>query len=528
MTRINSALSALRSSALRRRLREQGEEGVALLTAILFMILAAGLSVVLLSVILSQATPVFIAQKNTRTIYAAQAGVQASLGVIRSLSTTDAGKTVGYRAKLPCSISGKVDGNDAASTYSVTLKYFTVDPTGKDTPWQDANDMNCTGTVLSGTVQPLYALALADGLGAAVPGKADASYGNRYISAVYKFKVTNVNVPGGRIWDYNLNYCLEAVSVAVGSQVKFKKATDCTTASDTKQLWTYDTDYEIKLASTVASTTPLCISSPTDKTDITKATTAKAGPAVLAVCRSDNYRWNELWSWFGTNSWGGQLADNSNYSTFYLNSGTPSDGSLLNVTNGSGGSGFAPTTAVGAGAASHATNQIVNYKEFGRCADVTDTNINSSFMISYPCKQDPTGTGKLDWNHKWYYTEPTAPATSVANQPVYVYLNNNSSQKYCLTAPNASGKYVTFTSCNSTVSTAQKWTRFQDTGNYPGSYLFTDNLGRCLAVDSTDTYTTGKWSKMIVTVCNGGLEQKWNSPASYTGSDVSGYKEYSK
>lgn len=509
-------------SPFRERLREQGEEGVALLTAILFMILAAGLSVVLLSVILSQATPVFTAQKNTRTIYAAQAGVQASLGIIRSLSTTDVGKTIGYRAKLPCSITGRVDGNDPSSTYFVKMKYFSYDPTGKESTTDPL--FPCTGTVLAGTKQPLYALALADGLGAAVPGRSNASYGDRYISAVYKFKVTNVNVSGGRIWDYNIQYCLEAVSVAEGSQVQFKKASDCATDGDPKQLWTYDTDYEIKLASTtVAGQTPLCISSPmtADKS------AALAGPAVLAKCQTDATRWNQLWSWFGTNSWGGQLADNSNYSNFYLNSGTPSAGSLLNVTNGSGG-GFAPTTAVGAGAASYATNQIVNYKEFGRCADVTDTKIGSSFMISYPCKQDPTGTGKLDWNHKWYYSEPIAPATSVANQPVYVYLNNDNSQKYCLTAPNAAGKYVTFTSCNSSVSTAQKWTRFQDTLDYPASFLFTDNLGRCLAVDATDTYTTGKWSKMIVTACNGGLEQKWNSPASYTGSDVSGYKEYSK
>jgi len=349
MTRIPAVLGSLRTAALRRRLREQGEDGVALLTAILFVILAAGLSVVLLSVILSQATPVFIAQKNTRTIYAAQAGVQASLGVVRSLAQTDATtlKVTGIRAKLPCSVAGKVDGNDAASTYSVTMKYFMVDPTGKDTAWQEANDMDCSGTVLAGTVQPLYALALADGVGAAVPGKA-ATYGNRYISAVYKFNVSNKNVPGGRIWDYAINYCLEAVSAAEGSQIQFKAGTDCIAANDTKQLWTYDTDYEIKLASTtVTGQIPLCISSPM-KAD---KSVALAGPAVLAKCQSDATRWNQLWSWFGSNTWGGQKADNSDYSNFFLNSGTPSAGSLLNVTSGSGG-GFAPTTAVGAGAAS--------------------------------------------------------------------------------------------------------------------------------------------------------------------------------
>jgi len=553
MTPTISALAARRASALGGRLREQGEEGVALLTAILFMILVAGLSVVLLSVILSQATPVFIAQKNTRTIYAAQAGVQASLGVIRSLAHTDSttGKVTGMQPKLPCLVTGLVDGNDVSSTYSVTIKYFMVDPTGKDTNWQDAvaNRMACAGTALAGTGpvladprQPLFALALADGVGAGVPGKADATYGNRYISAVYKFKVTNVNVAGGRIWDYNNGYCLAAVSAAVGSEIKFKSSADCTSAQDATQLWVYDKDYEIKLASTMTSPAgALCISSPTDKTNITKATSAQTGNAVLAVCRSDVTRWNQLWSWVGYNTWQGQLASNTDYSNFFLSSDTPGVDVPLTVADGHSGQ-FAPTTAVGAGAASYATNQIVNYKEFGRCADVTGEAIGAAWMISYPCKQDPTGTGtKLLWNHKWYYTEPPVytgpplptgpPASSVSlgNQQIVVYNEHQPivyPDKYCLTSPGVGAKLVTFSLCDDTNTTTQRWTRFLDTGTYSTSYLFTDTLGRCLSVDATDT--DGNWSKVIVASCNGGLEQKWNAPASYSDSNVTGYKEYSK
>ena len=553
MTPISIPLAARRTSALGGRLREQGEEGVALLTAILFMILVAGLSVVLLGVILSQATPVFTAQKNTRTIYAAQAGVQASLGVIRSLSQTDVstGKVTGIQADLPCLVTGLVDGNDASSKYSVTIKYFMVDPTGKDTAWQDAvaNRMVCAGTALAGNGpvladprQPLYALALADGVGAGVPGNADAAYGNRYISAVYKFKVTNVNIAGGRIWDYNNGYCLEANSAAVDSQIVFKSKANCTSAKDATQLWVYDKDYEIKLASTMMSPAgALCISSPTDKNNIAKATSAVAGNAVLAVCRSDVTRWNQLWSWVGSNTWQGQLASNTDYSNFFLSSDTPGTNVVLTVATSPGGR-FAPSTAVGAGAASYATNQIVNYKEFGRCADVTGEAIGAAWMISYPCKQDPTGTGtKLLWNHKWYYTEPPVytgpplptgpPASSVSlgNQQVVVYngrLPIVLPNKYCLTAPAPGAKLVTFSLCDDANTTTQRWTRFLDTGTYSTSYLFTDTLGRCLSVDATDT--DGNWSKMIVASCNGGLEQKWNAPASYSDSDVTGYKEYSK
>ncbi len=520
MRAITRKIDSLRGSAR----PADGEEGLAVLTAILFMLLAAGLSVVLLGVILSQATPVFTAQKTTRTIYAAQAGVQASLGVIRSLAQTDlaTGKITGIRANLPCVITGRVDGNDPASFYSVTMKYFTVDPTGKTTVWQDANDMDCSGTVLAGTTQPLYVLALAKGNGAAVPGKADATYGNRSISAVYQFKVSNVNIAGGRIWDYNNAYCLEAKSATLGSPVVFKAAASCTSAKDLTQLWVYDTDYEIKLASTTISpATPLCITSLTNAAK----TSAAAGGATLQACRTDAKRWNQLWSWVGANTWQGQTADNLNYSSFCLSSGTPANGSPLTVTNGCGGA-FAPSTAVGAGAASYDTKQIVNYKEFGRCADVTGESITQPFMISYPCKQDPTGTGvNLKWNHKWYYTEPTLPSPSLGNQQIVVNNLGDVNQKYCLTTPSVGSKLVTFTPCVTGNTTTQRWTRFLDTGTYATSYLFTDYLGRCLSVDPTDTFTTGKWSKMIVASCNGSLEQKWNAPASYSDSVVGGYKE---
>lgn len=530
MTRIGRTLQLWRSAAQKRAGGCNGEEGVALLTAILFMLLVAGLSVVLLSVILSQAAPVFTAQKKTRTIYAAQAGVQAALGIVRSISQTDPTtlKTTGVRSQLPCSVAGRVDGNDPTSTYAVTMEYFMADPTGKDTDtaWRSINLLPCSGTTYDASQpQPLFARAVAIGAGAGVPGNSDAAYGNRKIAAIYTFNVTNANVAGGRVWDYNLGYCLQAVSVAAGSQVVFKSAANCNSSYNQTQLWVYDIDYEIKLASTTVSpATPLCISSPTTA----DATAAVEGNAVLAPCRSDATRWNQLWSWFGANTWQGQKADNSDYSSFCLNGGTPAAGTVLTVTSTSGcGAGFSPSTAVGAGAASYFTNQLVNYKEFGRCADVTNEQIGYAFMISYPCKQDPSGGSKLKWNHKWYYTEPPLPSVSLGNQQIYVYNLGDVTQKYCLTTPAVGVKLVTFTFCDPANTTTQRWTRYLNTGTYADSYLFKDYLGRCLAVDPAVTYTSGMWSTVTAVFCTNGLEQKWNAPASSGASVVNGYKEYS-
>jgi hypothetical protein len=179
---------------------------------------------------------------------------------------------------------------------------------------------------------------------------------------------------------------------------------------------------------------------------------------------------------------------------------------------------------VGAGAASYATHQIVNFKEFGRCADVTNEVISYAFMISYPCKQDATGTGAaLLWNHKWYYSEPTAPATALADQQIFVYYLDNLNSKYCLTTPaTGSGGYPTFTACNGSAS--QNWTRVFNTGSYVASYLFTDRYGRCLTAAVTDKYN-GSWSKITATTCTGSDYQKWNAPPTYTDSTVASYRE---
>ena len=50
---------------------------------------------------------------------------------------------------------------------------------------------------------------------------------------------------------------------------------------------------------------------------------------------------------------------------------------------------WAPDAAVGAGAAGPLTTQIVNFSQFGRCIDVTNQDVTSTFLIVWPCKQAP-------------------------------------------------------------------------------------------------------------------------------------------
>jgi len=512
-------------NALNQRMTPTGEreQGVAMLSAILFMIMMAGISVVLLSLVLNQRIPTYLSQKNTKTINSAQAGMQTALGIIRSVADAPdvAGKVYGDLAELPCTLTGTVNGQSDGNTYSVTVKYFKNDPTGMTSAWQTTNAMPCSASSGLAT-QPGYALIVSQGLAPAVPGVAAATTGNRTLSAIYKFKVSNVNTAGGRIYDYNRGWCLQAVSATTGSNVRFIAAASCT--NDALELWIYDTDYQIKLAGTTVGGLPgLCITGPAVAGQPTQN-------ATLQPCRAstDPARWNELWSWQGQNAWSGQqqniAAGNSGYclATGFAN-GTALNGKFLLVSTNCNG-GFSPNPEVGAGAAGYGTHQIVNYKEFGRCVDVTGENISAGYMISYPCKQDPTGTGvNLLWNHKWYYTEPSPGVPALNDQQIYVYYQDNLTKKYCLTAPaTGGGSYPVFATCDNN-NARQKWDRVYDTGTYLSSYLFVDSYGRCLMANSADK--DGSWSKLTIASCNGSDAQKWNAPPSYTDSTVGGFRE---
>lgn len=511
--------------------RAHDESGVALLTAILFMILMAGISTVLVSVVLSQLLPTNLAQKSTKTIYAAQAGMQTALGLIRSAT---GGGGVGDLTALPCAVTANASGTSDGVTYSAQITYYNANPAGRNATWlaDAANKLACTASGVA--TQPKFALVVSQGLAAAIPGGSAATVGNRTLSAVYQFKITYVNVPGGRIYDRNANYCLDAVTATAGSLVRFLPVAQCT--NDALELWSYADDYELKLASTVtASQAGLCITGPI------------AGGAVqqnvkLQSClpKTNASRWNQLWSWLsvsGVDSWVGENQAITAPSTACLDTGyaagTALNGKYLLVTSTTTSSpgcngGFAPSLQVGAGAASYTTHQIVNYKEFGRCADVTGQSITASYMEVYPCKQDATGTGaNLYWNHKWYYIEPP-DGKSQGNQQIYVYLDDNTNQKYCLTAPTpASGSiYPIFSACVAG-SAQQKWTRWYTGANYAASYVFMDAYNRCLDADSTPPLHKDLYSKITVAQCDGTTEQKWNAPADTGSAGVSSFKEVS-
>jgi hypothetical protein len=538
--------------ALTSHLEEQDREsGVAMLTAILFIIIMAGVSTIILGVVSAQTIPSYIDQKGTKTIYSAQAGIQAALAEIRSAATLDpvSGNTYGDTTKLPCSLTGTTNGPSDGNSYSVTIAYYTTDPTGSSPTAAlscGTGAYNSTGHGPVGT--PKYALITSQGLASQIP-VIGSTQANRTITALYTFKVSNVNILGGLIFNRDGTACMQASSTnpVPAPTITFVAAANCsaTGANSTLQLWSYNSSWQIALSSTQAGgATGICITGPAVAGGATQN-------ALLQACRgaADPLRWNQLWSWTGSYTWEGETAtisgpNGSSWLSAGVADGSSAIGKNLLVSTSVVGT-MGPTAQVGAGAASYKTHELVNYQEFGRCTDVTGENISTTYMIVYPCKQDPTGgTTYITWNQKWYYCEPTdigittackgnadngQPLTA-ANQQLYVYLSDNTSQRYCLTTPltSAGNTYPYFAACATTgpLVAQQTWARVYNSGTYLTSYLLTDTYGRCLMSNPSYTFS-GDIHELTSTSCNGSDYQKWNAPPAYTDSTVGGYREIS-
>ncbi|MGY4642606.1 RICIN domain-containing protein [Cellulomonas sp. URHB0016] len=513
---VRLVLSSVRA-AVRRRVAGDPEGGIAMLTAILLIMVMTALSVLMLGVVTAQVRPTMFADKNGRTVFAAETGLDAALSQMRSaLGAPDAitGKIYGNPAKLPCTVQGRVGAATSTLRYVVSVTYFDENPAGKDAAWRAAEKMNCSTTTGVGTA-PSFALLSAEGLDAGVPGLATAQ-GDRAIETVYTFQVTNNNIAGGVIYAFGDKHCLKASGQTAGSKVTYQPASACRD-DDPTVLWSYATDYKIHLAVTDLGgpTTAMCLTG--------NAGTGGNIEVTLQKCSSASV--TQYFSWIGGAKWIGQKNDNSDYNNqpspatgFCLNAGAEySDTDLVgktlhysacmgnNVTSGS----WDPDPRVGAGNASKASNQIVNFLEFGRCMDVTGANIAATFEISYPCKQDPSlAKTHVEWNHKWYYNEPTGLKGALANQTIKV----NNGSDYCLQTPPATDNpaYPIFKTCSGAAN--QKWTRHAEESTYGDSWTFVDTHGRCISLGEKMS-ATEMWSKLIVAPCNNGPEQKWNAPA---------------
>ena len=61
---------------------------------------------------------------------------------------------------------------------------------------------------------------------------------------------------------------------------------------------------------------------------------------------------------------------------------------------------WVPSPTAGAGMAGAGNSQLVNYRQFATCLDVTGQDPTSAFLILYTCKQNPN-PANVAWNQKF-------------------------------------------------------------------------------------------------------------------------------
>ncbi|WP_129338295.1 RICIN domain-containing protein [Cellulomonas endophytica] len=509
------------------RAGQPDDAGVAMLTTLVVIMVLTGLSILVLGMVVAQTVPVQLQRQQTRTVYAAEAGIEAVVAQMRGAAAAAdyTGAVYGDARGLPCARAGTLSDSLGDLRYEATVQYFTQDPSTQTAAWRTANALPCSPSY-GLTTQPTFARIVSAGTAVTGP-RVGGGVGDRSMVSVYRFRTTSVNVPGGRIWMKGRTACLRADALAPGARITYATSQVCNAEDQSLTQWVYAKDYTIKLAaSTFPGETPLCITH-------TSTYSGGATPTSLQACRTDGTRWQQLFSWEGGARWVAENSSITGYATGWCltsgqSSGTESQvvGRSLHVQNACGSNtvwgSFDPDPSVGAGAASAATKQVVNFLEFGRCFDVTNRDVTWAYMIVYPCKQDPNPSqANLDWNHRWFYDEPAAGQPSVVTT-ISVLKDNSTSRRYCLSVePGGVNPHPTLvTPCNPE-DARQQWTRYGDTGATGTSYIFVDSWGRC--IDTGPRY--GDYSTLVAASCTGNTSQKWNAAAQSPTASLTAYAE---
>lgn len=504
---------------------ERGSLPMAMLVILVGMALAA----LLIPMVISQNSVTRFDVRRAQSLQAAEAGLDVALGLIRSASDADGN---GVPSKLPCNTAtGTVAGTDGGS-YSVSIAYYVNNPSGQGADWQQANAMTCSSGYgvfdkPTDSFVPSFALLTSTGTdGSTEPG--------RTLQATYVFKTTNSNIAGGALPMFSEpnttdSYCMDAGSpIRVGNAVGLQACPSDPTQVPDQQKWAYNQNLSLQLTATIGDTTlnpdgtGLCLD--------TSSSTHNAGVGLVvepcALVPSGSHKgaavWNQEWSIDDSAHFEGAKSDYSDIDGWCIDAASQPVAQLTLQTCAGGttdpSQAWNPTPTVGAGQAGATNGQLVNFLLFGRCLDVTNQSVDTgdnggSFLILYPCKQNPDPT-KVAWNQRW--TSVPIPGGSTVQWRTYY--QDDSSQPYCLTSPGSAGGDVYVSSCSSVNKSAanQAWKSFaeQDAdGNqlsYSLKYTVQDSTGLCLAQGPNDDQYNDNL-KVIVTGCDGTAGEKWNA-----------------
>jgi hypothetical protein len=490
---------------------QRDDEG-SLPMAMLVSLVAMSLSAAMVPTVVNQITTTRTAETRTEALDAAQSGIDAALAQLRSAGTLDSAKrVVGSVSSLPpCSMSGTTDST--GQRYSITIEYYGLPDSVTDTT---PVKLSCPPGSL-----PRTAVVTATGSGSGTVEPVQGKAGTRTLQGSYTFLTNNENISGGAI---RLDSPAGKLCMAYPATGTNGTVAACKTGGSDEQRFSYTKDLNIQLAGSqnTSATAGLCLDAAIPRSN-GQAVTFK--PCLGRVARQQ-WSLNDSSLLQGTN-------DGVNLESWCLNAKN-SGGTGDIVIGGCGASStkniWRMEAAAGAGMASGDTKQLVNYKQFSRCLDVTNHSSNPDYLIAWFCKQAPNGA--VSWNQQW--TLPAAAVSAATAVPERIRTLKDGTTGLCLITPTSITGYVKLTSCAATgpiTEPRMKWTVYGDTGDPTTSYRIVDSNGYCLQpsdLDATspEVHTDGT-AKIKVAPCTKSELQKWNAPANYDKSmTVSGLKE---
>jgi hypothetical protein len=485
----------------------------------LFAVVGLGLSATLTTLVIIEHKGTQVATTRNTALDAAESGLDVALANIRaSVRGTDSS---GDPDQLPCAPLTGTIGTSNTTSYTVTLYYLTTEPPSGDVAWAASHKLACTAGN-GPSALPAYVMLVST-------GRANTTTTTRTVTATYSVTSTvrNERILGGNIKNYDINgvnnFCLTAGNApVVGTQLAIENC-DTTKAG---QQFTYQNGLTINLKNT-----NLCADG---RTSIVNLTENAGNGVTLQNCATDpvpHQTWshNDDAAFVGTDD--GNI-ENDLCWNIVSNKIVLADLNTSPSTCGNkwgNAKSFFPASDVGTGRAGTATGQLVNSDQLGRCVDVTANDVNWGFLIVFPCKQSVTGT--VLWNQTWKL--PTIP-DGAASATGYIY-TIHSGTKYCIQSPGNTSNAdrgdgspysaIKLKSCTAAGSPPLDlaWTVYLDTGRWKTSYRIesTYNAGSgtyCLAaadpagpaVTRWTTYNL-KFSKLILSACNGSDLLKWNA-----------------
>jgi len=497
-----------------RRLFATRDDG-SLPLAMMLTLVGTSMSTLTIPVVIQQLSDTAETITRAQALHAAQAGIdiviggiRASAGTIANLACMPVGDellgTVGAR------IGGVSDG--IPGRFKVSVQFQDVAKA----------DIACPSKAAHLLAVPSYAVITSQGTSQGVVGGPFKPELSRTLTATYVFRFTNENIEGGLVKFYGGAYCLDAGSgsPAVGTNL----TTQPCNAGSPRQTFAYTTNLTLQLVSSRTAANPLgmCLDS--------GVTPATGGLIQFQVCGSPTIPFNQRWSINDSSNFQSTATNGTSLGSFCFHakaSSTPN--SFVELNSCSGGADntrtFAPEAAVGAGAAGPPA-QLVNFKQFGRCVDLTNFDPTLGYLIVWPCKQAPNPVN-VGWNQRY-----TVPTTGTGLDSITGQISTTSTavppKTYCLTTaePGAASHFVTVKLCPLVTDVTTLWTvAYQEKpygASYSTSYVIKDHNGSCLTPTNLDDPTlpaidifkgSTTVSKLTVAACDGSKLQKWNAPA---------------